>query len=128
VSGVSVGSGSDDWIYWHFFTITINYYRSQTILATEASLHLHLRCPLQISGTYHALKKHCGHRILCYRGVLTLPSHRTGNSSIDACVFVATRMCLATRCPATHVLVSSAVTLNTFLSCSFSVACVISFT
>jgi hypothetical protein len=23
-----MGSGLDDWIYWHFFTITINYNRS----------------------------------------------------------------------------------------------------
>jgi hypothetical protein len=33
------GSRLDDWIYWHFFAITINYYSSQTILTAEASLH-----------------------------------------------------------------------------------------
>jgi hypothetical protein len=26
-----MGSGLDDWIYWHFFTITINYESSQSI-------------------------------------------------------------------------------------------------
>jgi hypothetical protein len=28
-----------DWVYWHFFTITINYYSSQSILTAEATLH-----------------------------------------------------------------------------------------
>jgi hypothetical protein len=27
------------WAYWHFFTITLNYYSSQPILTAEASLH-----------------------------------------------------------------------------------------
>jgi hypothetical protein len=34
-----MGSGFDDWVYWHFFTLTINYYSSQSILTPEASLH-----------------------------------------------------------------------------------------
>jgi hypothetical protein len=34
-----MGSVFDDWIYWHFLTITINYYCSQSILTAEASLH-----------------------------------------------------------------------------------------
>jgi hypothetical protein len=34
-----MGSGFDDWIYWHFFTVTIIYYSSQLILTAEASLH-----------------------------------------------------------------------------------------
>jgi hypothetical protein len=33
-----MGSGFDDWVYYHFFTITINYYSSQSILTAEASL------------------------------------------------------------------------------------------
>jgi hypothetical protein len=35
---IIMGSGFDDWIYWHFFTITINYYSSYSILTAEASL------------------------------------------------------------------------------------------
>jgi hypothetical protein len=36
-----MGSGFDDWIYWHIFTITVNYYiySSQSILIAEVSLH-----------------------------------------------------------------------------------------
>jgi hypothetical protein len=34
-----MGSGFDDWVYWHFFTIAINYYSSQSILTAESSLH-----------------------------------------------------------------------------------------
>jgi hypothetical protein len=30
-------SGFNDWIYWHFFTVTISYYRSQSILTAEIS-------------------------------------------------------------------------------------------
>jgi hypothetical protein len=36
---IIMGSEFDDWIYWHFFKITINYYSSHTILTAEASLH-----------------------------------------------------------------------------------------
>jgi hypothetical protein len=36
---IIMGSGFNDWVYWHFFTITINYYSSQSILTDEASLH-----------------------------------------------------------------------------------------
>jgi hypothetical protein len=36
---IIVGSAFDDWVYWHFFTITINYYSSESILTAEASLH-----------------------------------------------------------------------------------------
>jgi hypothetical protein len=32
-----MGCGFDDWVYWHFFTITINYYSA--ILTAEASVH-----------------------------------------------------------------------------------------
>jgi hypothetical protein len=41
----------------------------------------------------------------CYRGVFMSPLHRNGNSSF-ACVFVAARMCLPSRCPATVLHVS----------------------
>jgi hypothetical protein len=34
-----MGSRFDDWVYWHFFTVTTNYYTSQLILIAEASLH-----------------------------------------------------------------------------------------
>jgi hypothetical protein len=34
-----MGSGFDDWIYWHFFTITVSYYSPQLILTAEAPLH-----------------------------------------------------------------------------------------
>jgi hypothetical protein len=34
-----MGSRFDDCVYWHFFTMTINYYSSQLILTTEGSLH-----------------------------------------------------------------------------------------
>jgi hypothetical protein len=34
-----MGYGFDDWIYWYFFTITINYYSSKSVLTAEASLY-----------------------------------------------------------------------------------------
>jgi hypothetical protein len=34
-----MGSRFGDWVYWRFFPITINYYSSQSILTTEATLH-----------------------------------------------------------------------------------------
>jgi hypothetical protein len=36
---VIIGSKFGNWVYWHFFTITINYYSLQSILTAEASLH-----------------------------------------------------------------------------------------
>jgi hypothetical protein len=36
---IIMGSGFDDWVYWHFFTVTINYYSSHTILTVEVPLH-----------------------------------------------------------------------------------------
>jgi hypothetical protein len=38
-SPIIMGSGFDDWIYWQFFTITVTYYSSQSVLTAEASLH-----------------------------------------------------------------------------------------
>jgi hypothetical protein len=35
------GSGLDDWVYWHFFTITINYYSSQSIFSLTAEVSFH---------------------------------------------------------------------------------------
>jgi hypothetical protein len=34
-----MGSEFDEWIYWDFFAITINYYSSHTIFTAEAFLH-----------------------------------------------------------------------------------------
>jgi hypothetical protein len=33
-----MGSGFDDWIYWHFFTITVNYNSSHTELLNDVCL------------------------------------------------------------------------------------------
>jgi hypothetical protein len=48
-----MGSRFDNWAYWHFFTITVNYYSSQLILTAEASLHSASRsktdCKLSLS-------------------------------------------------------------------------------
>jgi hypothetical protein len=34
-----MGSRFDGWVYWHYFTITVTYYSSQSILTVEASIH-----------------------------------------------------------------------------------------
>jgi hypothetical protein len=103
---IITGSGFDDWLYRHFFIITINYYCSQSILTAEASLHSASRsttpandllCPLWSFGTDHAQKTHWEHRILAISLLFTLSLHRNGSSSIVACVFVAAR-CLVARC------------------------------
>jgi hypothetical protein len=36
---IIMGSGFDDWVYWHFFTDASNYNSSHSILTTEVSLH-----------------------------------------------------------------------------------------
>jgi hypothetical protein len=33
-----MGSGFDDWVYWHFFTITVNYKSSHIELLNEVCL------------------------------------------------------------------------------------------
>jgi hypothetical protein len=43
---IIMGSGLDDWIYWHFCTITINYYSSESISIVEASLHSDSHCTI----------------------------------------------------------------------------------
>jgi hypothetical protein len=45
---IITGSGLDDWIYWHFFTVTVNYDSSLSMTAHD-SLHslLQHECPLR---------------------------------------------------------------------------------
>jgi hypothetical protein len=35
-----MGSGFDDWIYWHFITITINYDGSQSMTVYDSAIEL----------------------------------------------------------------------------------------
>jgi hypothetical protein len=48
-----MSSGFDDWVYWHFFTVTINYYSSHTILTAEASLRSASRSTADLNDMSH---------------------------------------------------------------------------
>jgi hypothetical protein len=74
---IIMGSGFDDWVYWHFYTITLNYYSSQSILTAEASLHSASRSATLCTSLLLRI-----HWMRCVGNRVFIPKQRVGFLSV----------------------------------------------